>query len=128
MGGGLGGRRDRCASGSIVGGIGGGWNRDGSGRLGTLIIGLVVVRGRICFSGNAELAVKTLDDFAGDIAGDIAVDLEVLDRDVQAFECVAEVKARSVELSDILVGEGESERKVEQSAFVLRKKSQPRLT
>ena len=92
--------------------------------LGTLIVGLVVVRGSICFSGNAELAVQTLDDFARDIA----VDLKLPDRDFQAFKCVTEVKARGVELSDILVCEGESRREAKQSAFALRKKSQPRLT
>ena len=67
-----------------------------------MVVGFLVVEGSSCFSANAKLAVQTLNHFAGKIT----VDLEVLDRDVQAFECVAEVKARSVELSAILVGEG----------------------
>jgi hypothetical protein len=40
----------------------------------------------------------------------IAIDLEVLDRNVQAFECVAEIEARFVEASDVLVRKGKSAR------------------
>jgi hypothetical protein len=43
-------------------------------------------------------------------AGKITVDLEVLDREIQACECITEVKARGVKLSDILVREGKPKR------------------
>lgn len=80
----------------------------------TLVVVSLVVRRSSCSSAStyAELAVQTLNHFARKIA----VDLEVLDWDIQTLECVAEVEARGVELSDVLVGEGESERRVKQLA------------
>lgn len=78
------------------------WSRHRSGRWRTAIV--IVVRGSSCFSDNTEFAVQAVDDFAGEIA----IDLEVLDGDVQLLKGVAEVKARGVETSDVVVGEGES--------------------
>ena len=66
----------------------------------------LVVRGSSCSNAGAyaKFAVQTLNH----LARKIAIDLEVLDWNVQVFECVAEVEARGVELSDVLVSEGES--------------------
>ena len=89
----------------LAGGIavrGGRLARSGSGRWRTAIV--VGVRGSSCFNSNTEFAVQTVDDFAREIA----INLEVLDGDVELLKGVAEVKARGVETSDVVVGEGES--------------------
>ena len=81
-------------------GVGSRGSRARNGRYGILVVGILVVRGSL----GGELASQAFNHFARKIA----VNLEVLDRDVQTFECVAEIKARGRELSDVLVCEGES--------------------
>jgi hypothetical protein len=75
-----------------------------------LVAAFLLGRGSVG-NANAKLAVQTLNHFARKIT----IDLKLLDRNTQAFKCIAEVKARFVEASDVLMREGETKRKRKKS-------------